>query len=512
MRRSFLSVTLTLCGLYAVCFPGSVSVVAGQTGHEPGVAQKSPTAVNINGEDYDLVSYSCPASAARPLVAPPGCTSTENVERNETEYLCDKPMLAVFADCFVTHAPVGKSRTSSTAAASPSASTPAPSAPPATPAGQVQRVVLGPSSMFPQLASPEMLPALKPGDEVEIAPYAGSPKAGDIVALKHPVDGSTVVARRLVGLPGDEVVVRAGEVLLNGAVIPRMQVGTVGTAASYQETLPNGTQYVVLDDGPNAPFDNAGPLKVPAGHYFVLGDNRDHSLDSRAIFVFGYVPEANIVGRVQIAGAPAPTPPASPSPVAAAPGAEPAPPAEKPGWFSWLWGDSKPEAAPPATPAAQPSPPQPNVTAQSPPPAAPSPYAAPGPTAPRSAQAATSPSQVVSIPPGCPIGQNFGGWTVRRGTLQGVPVVTTGSSATHVGTATKWTSDDLSFEMIPRKDGKWLPMLLVKNLGHAGASVREITGPYAVLVWNAATNTLLGGVTATTCTASLTRSSGWHPT
>lgn len=86
------------------------------------------TAVKINGEDYDLVSYSCPASAARPLVTPPGCTSTENRERNETEYLCDKPMLGVFADCFVTHAPVGKSKTTSTAAAA------VPQAEPASPA------------------------------------------------------------------------------------------------------------------------------------------------------------------------------------------------------------------------------------------------------------------------------------------------------------------------------------------------------------------------------------------
>lgn len=234
----------------------------------------------------------------------------------------------------------------------------APETPPkAAPAGQGQRFVIGPSSMFPALASPEMLPALKPGDEVEIAPYAGSPKAGDVVAFKHPRDGSTIVARRLVGLPGDEVDVRAGEVLLNGAALPRVQVGTVGAAASYQETLPNGTQYVVLDDGPNGPFDNTGTLKVPAGHYFVLGDNRDHSLDSRAIFVFGYVPAGNIVGRVQKAGAPVPTPSAPPSPVAATPQTEPTSPAEKPGWLSWLWGSKKQAAEqPPAsvTPAMPP--------------------------------------------------------------------------------------------------------------------------------------------------------------
>lgn len=231
--------------------------------------------------------------------------------------------------------------------------------PPAVPAGQGQRLVIGPSSMFPGLASPEMLPTLRAGDEIEIIPYTGSPNSGDIVALKLPIDGKTIVARRVIGLPGDEIDSRAGVVLLNGIALPRVRVNTDGSVTSYRETLPNGTQYVVLDQGATGTNPDLSPfsMRAPAGHYFVLGDNRDVSLDVVHVWGYGHVPAEDIVGRVQKIAAPAPS--ASPPPVAATPNAEPSPHAEKPSWFSWLWGSKKP--------AAEPAPPGSNVTAASPP-------------------------------------------------------------------------------------------------------------------------------------------------
>ena len=69
---------------------------------------------------------------------------------------------------------------------------------------------------------------------------------------------------------------------------------------AYEETLPNGVKYTVLDSEEDGPFDNVGPYKVPAGHYFMMGDNRDNSTDSRASWGVGYVPFDNLIGRAEI--------------------------------------------------------------------------------------------------------------------------------------------------------------------------------------------------------------------
>ncbi|MCB1521543.1 MAG: signal peptidase I [Hyphomicrobiaceae bacterium] len=139
--------------------------------------------------------------------------------------------------------------------------------------------------------------------------FESDPKRGDVVVFKLPRDNSTDYIKRLIGLPGDEIIVRGGVVFINGKEVPRVRDGDFVTREDggpprriprYRETLPNGVTYHVLDGEPNGSFDNVGPYKVPAGHYFMMGDNRDNSTDSRAQWGVGYVPFENLIGRADI--------------------------------------------------------------------------------------------------------------------------------------------------------------------------------------------------------------------
>ena len=138
--------------------------------------------------------------------------------------------------------------------------------------------------------------------------FAAEPKRGDVVVFKLPRDNSTDFIKRVIGLPGDEVAMRGGILYINGQAVPKVRKGSYFSPEenqlipSFEETLPNGVKYVVLDALPNGPSDNAGPFKVPAGHYFMMGDNRDNSTDSRMSthYGVGYVPYENLVGRAEI--------------------------------------------------------------------------------------------------------------------------------------------------------------------------------------------------------------------
>jgi signal peptidase I len=141
---------------------------------------------------------------------------------------------------------------------------------------------------------------------------ATEPKRGDVVVFKLPRDNSTDYIKRVMGLPGDEINVRHGVVYINGREVPRRRVddfvqvdqdGREQHTPRYEETLPNGVKYYVLDAKPNGEFDDVGPYKVPAGHFFMMGDNRDNSTDSREQsprYGVGYVPFENLVGRADI--------------------------------------------------------------------------------------------------------------------------------------------------------------------------------------------------------------------
>lgn len=136
------------------------------------------------------------------------------------------------------------------------------------------------------------------------------PKRGDVVVFRLPNDPSIDFIKRVIGLPGDTVQVVEGVVYLNGEPIPRKKIKdfkefdsdtrTVVSIPQYEETLPNGKTYKVLDANPYGYVDNTPPYEVPEGHYFVMGDNRDNSTDSRYLDAVGYIPEENLVGRADI--------------------------------------------------------------------------------------------------------------------------------------------------------------------------------------------------------------------
>lgn len=139
--------------------------------------------------------------------------------------------------------------------------------------------------------------------------FASEPERGDIVVFKQPRDNSTDFIKRVIGLPGDTIQMRGGILYINGKAVPKRRVadfkmrtrgGSYITVPRYEETLPGGRKYFVLDIDPNGGFDSTDVYKVPAGHYFMMGDNRDDSQDSRFQLGVGYVPFDNLVGRAEI--------------------------------------------------------------------------------------------------------------------------------------------------------------------------------------------------------------------
>ena len=135
---------------------------------------------------------------------------------------------------------------------------------------------------------------------------ASEPKRGDVVVFKFPGDNATDYIKRLVGLPGDRIQMKDGVLYINDQAVPKVKVDdyveTIGeetrNVPRYQETLPNGVTYNVLDRDPQGNLDTTQVFVVPEGHYFMMGDNRDNSADSRVDV--GYVPFENFVGKAQI--------------------------------------------------------------------------------------------------------------------------------------------------------------------------------------------------------------------
>lgn len=132
--------------------------------------------------------------------------------------------------------------------------------------------------------------------------FGKEPERGDIVVFKSPQDLSIDYVKRVVGLPGEKIQMTGGVLHINDVPVLLEEIGpytaieTGGNSAGLQrETLPNGVSYEVINLTDGSFGDDTRPFTVPAGHYFMLGDNRDNSLDSR--FNIGTVPYENLVGR-----------------------------------------------------------------------------------------------------------------------------------------------------------------------------------------------------------------------
>ncbi len=138
--------------------------------------------------------------------------------------------------------------------------------------------------------------------------WAEPPTRGDVAVFKLPRDPSVDYIKRVIGLPGDKIQMIDGVLQINGTPVPKVKIDDCVTTdefgetrvARYRETLPNGVSYEVLDLDPHSFSDNTPVFEVPAGHYFMMGDNRDNSTDSRVLGAVGYVPFENFVGRAEI--------------------------------------------------------------------------------------------------------------------------------------------------------------------------------------------------------------------
>ena len=138
--------------------------------------------------------------------------------------------------------------------------------------------------------------------------FSKKPEQGDLVVFKTPADNRTDYIKRLIGLPGDEIQFVGGDILINKKKILRKEtkISQAIRCGNYNletkifiETLPNGVKYMAAYNK-NGTLQNTKKFKVPQDHYFLMGDNRDCSKDSRFLDDVGYVKNLNLVGKARI--------------------------------------------------------------------------------------------------------------------------------------------------------------------------------------------------------------------
>jgi len=180
--------------------------------------------------------------------------------------------------------------------------------------------------------SPSMVPTLLTGDQLIAAKYpygysrysspidlmpdfsgrllGKTPERGDVIVFRLPRDPSTTYVKRLIGLPGDRIQMRGGRLYINDAIVSRRLVGPFtgdaggrNTPTLYVETLPGGREHEIIEMSDTDQQDDTPVFVVPPKHYFMMGDNRDNSVDSRIAAAdggVGFVPEDNLVGRADL--------------------------------------------------------------------------------------------------------------------------------------------------------------------------------------------------------------------
>ncbi|MDA8707901.1 signal peptidase I [Hellea sp.] len=140
--------------------------------------------------------------------------------------------------------------------------------------------------------------------------FEREPDRGDVIVFRPEGDNKNFI-KRLVGLPGDQMQVQKGKLFINGKAVATEligdqeyvnQYGDNAVAQAWRETFENGNQHIVFDDQDNGQLDNTSIYTVPAGYYFMMGDNRDNSFDSRVSVQqggAGFVPTENLMGKAE---------------------------------------------------------------------------------------------------------------------------------------------------------------------------------------------------------------------
>ncbi|MBM5782924.1 MAG: signal peptidase I [Pelagibacterales bacterium] len=134
--------------------------------------------------------------------------------------------------------------------------------------------------------------------------FKSSPKRGDVAVFRLPTNPRINYVKRIIGLPGDKIQIKSGVVYINDVQVSKINDGFFKDEnyemdleiPQFTETLPEGKTIKTLDQR-DSPQDDTGIYEVPQGHYFMMGDNRDNSQDSRFQDLVGFVPEQNLVGR-----------------------------------------------------------------------------------------------------------------------------------------------------------------------------------------------------------------------
>ncbi len=136
--------------------------------------------------------------------------------------------------------------------------------------------------------------------------WSDNPQRGDVIVFKNPQDNSTDFIKRVIGLPKDKIKLEKGRLFINGKKLERKNkddfiirnhYGASEHYNRYIEVLPEGKEHYILEVSDNEPNDNFMEVEVPEGHYFMMGDNRDRSDDSRVNV--GFVPLENMVGKAR---------------------------------------------------------------------------------------------------------------------------------------------------------------------------------------------------------------------